>query len=124
MQALPYAFGLPFAQTPQTGHAAAAAHFLWQVFPTDASLQHKDDASQRTAVIDAFAAWKTKAARLRGRQERFNDRPEFIIHQWFRHGLSSQPEFTLILPHGAPCPFILLGALNQKSPDGFGQSPK
>ena len=52
---VPGAVGLPVAQPPPAGHAAAAAHLAGQVLPGDAGLEHEEDAGQGLAVVDGGA---------------------------------------------------------------------
>ncbi|KWV13441.1 hypothetical protein ATB53_04360 [Xanthomonas translucens] len=53
MQTMPHAGGLPVAQTPPAGHAAAIAQFQRQIFPRDAGLQDVDDAFEGLLITDA-----------------------------------------------------------------------
>lgn len=41
VQMLPHTVGLPITQSTPTGHSAAAAHLLWQVFPRNSCPQNK-----------------------------------------------------------------------------------
>lgn len=73
MQAIPYTGALPIAEPTPTGHPAAAAQFLGQHFPRDATFEDTDDARKRGSIGQA----RPPAFGLGWlwRQERFDDRP-------------------------------------------------
>jgi hypothetical protein len=65
---LPDAAPLPVPQSPPTGHAGAAAHFLGQHLPGNAALEHEDDASQAGSVVHRRAAALPRAGAVARQQ--------------------------------------------------------
>jgi hypothetical protein len=53
---VPYAGFLPVSQSSPAGHSTAATHFLWQVFPSNAGFEHKQNSGQGGSVGDWFSA--------------------------------------------------------------------
>ena len=83
VQALPDAGLVPLPQAAPAGHTRAAAHLLREHLPRDARLEHEQDAGKRGPVVDARST-APGLGRFLG-QERFYDRPQFVVHEWFRH---------------------------------------
>jgi hypothetical protein len=98
-QGLPHPDGLPVAQPPPAGHAAAAAQLLGrQQPPGHPSPQHIDDPAQHCPVPDSGPT-ALGMGRL-GWQQRLDGRPELVrdqllSHGWCRHDRASSPT----LPH-------------------------
>src|SRR5262249_21129332 len=89
IEAEPDAGLLPGVQAAPAGHATAATHLHGEVFPGDAGLEDEEDAGQRLAVADPFAAGVAKAARLGGWQQRFEEGPQCIRDERLGHDITS-----------------------------------
>jgi hypothetical protein len=81
---------VPVAQASPAGHAGAAVQFRREVFPRDAGPHHEQDAAEDRPVIGRRPAASSEpiASPSRGRvrrQQRLNDLPQLVRHQWLRH---------------------------------------
>ncbi len=74
MQTMPHAGGLPVAQTPPAGHAAAVAQFQRQIFPGDAGAEDVDDAVEGLLITDARSPSLGRG--LHWRDQRFDALPQ------------------------------------------------
>lgn len=79
MQSLPYPSLLPIAQSSPARHPAATAQLLRKQLPADATLEHKNDATQYLAVIQAWAP--TLGLGRRRRNERRDNCPQSVTDQ-------------------------------------------
>jgi hypothetical protein len=92
MQGLPDAGGLPVAQPPPAGHAAATAQLTsGQESPGDAGPQHIDDPAEHGPVLDPGpgrawdeAAWLAAAAGWQPRPHRGRPARPWLVSSWPR----------------------------------------
>src|SRR5690606_36256999 len=87
VQFLPDPGGLPVAQSSPAGHAAAPK-WRGQILPRDAGAQDEEDAFKTGAIVARLAAGMALSPRFDG-NERFDQRPPFVIQQWLGHGCAS-----------------------------------
>jgi len=71
------------------GNTAATAHLDGEVLPGDAGLEDKEDAGQRLAVVEGFAAGVMATTTLRGWEQRLDEVPQFIRNKGLRHDNTS-----------------------------------
>ena len=83
MNVVPDTGFLPIAKTTPARHATATSHFLREHLPRDARAQHKDDSRECRPVVNRWSA--TFGFPFFWRQERLDDRPQFISQKMFRH---------------------------------------
>jgi hypothetical protein len=79
VQPLPDAPALPLPQPAPARHAGAAAHLPRQHAPRDATAEHEQDPGHHGPVIHPGPPSLPVRAPLR--EERLDDRPEFIRHE-------------------------------------------
>src|SRR5690606_39035227 len=113
VQFLPDPGGLPVAQSSPAGHAAAPK-LRGQILPRDAGAQDEEDAFKTGAIVARLAAGMALSPRFDG-NERFDQRPQFVIQQWLGHGCASLHHMAKSNPRA-----IVLGVLRQKSNAPFG----
>lgn len=87
MQALPHAVILPVAKPTPACHATTEAHFLQQVLPWDASVQHEQNAIQYRPVIYSRTSAFWRAWPLR--QQRLKRLPQFVTNSLSCHPTSN-----------------------------------
>ena len=87
VQSVPDAGSLPVPQTTPATHAAAAAHLARQQVPAQARLQDEQDAREQRTLIKRLAPWITASSRFGRRQQRFDERPKFVVEYGFSHVL-------------------------------------
>ncbi len=123
VKALPNTSFLPVPKSAPAGHATAAAHLLWQVFPRYPCLEYKDNSGQSCPVRYTWTA--SFGPGLMFWQKRFNLTPQFVAYQFPGHLLHPHWYFTA---YSSICQ-VLLGALKQavvwpsatvRSPRGHG----
>ena len=107
VKALPNTSFLPVSKSAPAGHATAAAHLLWQVFPRYPCLEYKDNSGQSCPVRYTWTASFGRG--LMFWQKRFNLTPQFVAYQFPGHLLHPHWYFTA---YSSICQ-VLLGALNQ-----------
>lgn len=105
MKALPNTSFLPVSKSAPAGHATAAAHLLWQVFPRYPCLEYKDNPGQSCPVRYTWTASFGRG--LMFWQKRFNLTPQFVAYQFPGHLLHPHWYFTA---YSSICQ-VLLGAL-------------
>lgn len=106
VKALPNTSFLPVSKSAPAGHATAAAHLLWQVFPRYPCLEYKDNSGQSCPVRYTWTASFGRG--LMFWQKRFNLTPQFVAYQFPGHLLHPHWYFTA---YSSICQ-VLLGALN------------
>ena len=84
VQPPPHARLVPLLEPAPAGHARAASHLLGEHLPGDARLEHEQDARESGPVVDARPAAPGLGGFLG--EQRSDDRPQFVGHEWFRHG--------------------------------------
>lgn len=107
VKALPNTSFLPVSKSAPAGHATAAAHLLWQVFPRYPCLEYKDNSGQSCPVRYTWTASFGRG--LMFWQKRFNLTPQFVAYQFPGHLLHPHWYFTA---YSSICQ-VLLGALRQ-----------
>ena len=107
VKALPNTSFLPVSKSAPAGHATAAAHLLWQVFPRYPCLEYKDNPGQSCPVRYTWTASFGRG--LMFWQKRFNLTPQFVAYQFPGHLLHPHWYFTA---YSSICQ-VLLGALNR-----------
>ena len=105
VKALPNTSFLPVSKSAPAGHATAAAHLLWQVFPRYPCLEYKDNSGQSCPVRYTWTASFGRG--LMFWQKRFNLTPQFVAYQFPGHLLHPHWYFTA---YSSICQ-VLLGAL-------------
>src|SRR5690606_27816266 len=105
VQFLPDPGGLPVAQSSPAGHAAAPK-LRGQILPRDAGAQDEEDAFKTGAIVARLAAGMALSPRFDG-NERFDQRPQFVIQQWLGHGCASLHHMAKSNPRA-----IVLGVLS------------
>ena len=114
VKALPNTSFLPVSKSAPAGHATAAAHLLWQVFPRYPCLEYKDNSGQSCPVRYTWTASFGRG--LMFWQKRFNLTPQFVAYQFPGHLLHPHWYFTA---YSSICQ-VLLGALSRPgNPMGF-----
>src|SRR3712207_2768018 len=83
VQPAPHTRLLPVAQPPPARRTGPAAHLLGEHLPGYARLEHEDDAGESRPVRHARSA--ALGLGLLRRQQRFDDLPQLVGHQFFRH---------------------------------------
>lgn len=106
VKALPNTSFLPVSKSAPAGHATAAAHLLWQVFPRYPCLEYKDNSGQSCPVRYTWTASFGRG--LMFWQKRFNLTPQFVAYQFPGHLLHPHWYFTA---YSSICQ-VLLGALS------------
>ena len=107
VKALPNTSFLPVSKSAPAGHATAAAHLLWQVFPRYPCLEYKDNPGQSCPVRYTWTASFGRG--LMFWQKRFNLTPQFVAYQFPGHLLHPHWYFTA---YSSICQ-VLLGALSR-----------
>src|SRR5690606_4368074 len=107
VQFLPDPGGLPVAQSSPAGHAAAPK-LRGQILPRDAGAQDEEDAFKTGAIVARLAAGMALSPRFDG-NERFDQRPQFVIQQWLGHGCASLHHMAKSNPRA-----IVLGVLKAR----------
>ena len=111
VKALPNTSFLPVSKSAPAGHATAAAHLLWQVFPRYPCLEYKDNSVKaarsgiRGRLLWAWAYVLAKAVNLT---------PQFVAYQFPGHLLHPHWYFTA---YSSICQ-VLLGALSATCASG------
>src|SRR3712207_2613131 len=83
VQPAPHTRLLPVAQPPPARRTGPAAPLLGEHLPGYARLEHEDDAGESRPVGHARSA--ALGLGLLRRQQRFDDLPQLVGHQFFRH---------------------------------------
>ena len=83
VKALPNTSFLPVPKSAPAGHATAAAHLLWQVFPWYPCLEYKNNSGQSCPVRYTWTA--SFGRRLMFWQKWFNLTPQFVAYQFPGH---------------------------------------
>lgn len=96
MQLLPHTCSIPVTQAPPTRHAAAIAQSLRQVFPSNASLQNKQDAIEGCLITDGALAAATFARCNEGRNEWFELFPQLFTNGNTRHTAAKHKCFSAL----------------------------
>ena len=96
MQLLPHTCSIPVTQAPPTRHAAAIAQSLRQVFPSNASLQNKQDAIEGCLITDGALAAATFARCNEGRNEWFELFPQLFTNGNTRHTAAKHKRFAAL----------------------------
>ena len=112
VKALPNTSFLPVSKSAPAGHATAAAHLLWQVFPRYPCLEYKDNSGQSCPVRYTWTASFGRG--LMFWQKRFNLTPQFVAYQFPGHLLHPHWYFTA---YSSICQ-VLLGALSATCASG------
>ncbi len=74
MQSRPHTGLGPLGQAPPADYAGTEAQFLWEVFPRDPDVEHKEDALEHKPVRMPLPLWMTNPT-LQSRQYRLDRRP-------------------------------------------------
>ncbi len=115
MQPRPHAGIGPLRQTSPAGHARTEPQLLREVFPRDPGVQDEQDALEYQPVRVTPPTRMTSTS-LHPRQERFDHRPEFIVH--FPRLPPSHPHPPDPHPQSHPTStkIISLGVVKQPAP--------
>ena len=109
VKALPNTSFLPVSKSAPAGHATAAAHLLWQVFPRYPCLEYKDNSGQ--SCRSGIRGRPPLGVGLCFGKKRFNLTPQFVAYQFPGHLLHPHWYFTA---YSSICQ-VLLGALRPAS---------